>query len=172
VGHETDFTICDFVADLRAATPSAAAELAMPVQAEEEDKIDRLSQRIRQALLRKSQLEGQRLDSLLSRPVLTQPFKRIEAEQRELNQMTAKLKAASTGYLHYAERDFAVLAGKLDMLSPLKVLARGYAVAREKSGRSLVSTALVHPGDLVDIWLSDGILDCTVNQIRERSLLP
>ena len=170
VGHETDFTICDFVADLRAATPSAAAELAMPVRAEEEDKIVRLSQRIRQALLRKSQLECQRLDSLLSRPVLAQPLKRIETEQRELNQLTAQLKNAAAGYLQHAERDFAVLAGKLDMLSPLKVLSRGYAVAREKNGRSLVSTALVHPGDLVDIWLSDGILDCTVNQIRERSL--
>lgn len=170
VGHETDFTICDFVADLRAPTPSAAAELAMPVRAEEEEKIARLSQRVRQALLRRSQLENQRLDSLLSRPVLAQPLKRLELEQRELNRLAAKLQAASTGYLQRAERDFAVLAGKLDTLSPLKVLARGYAVAKDSSGRSLVSTALVHPGDPIDIWLSDGILNCTVNQIRERNL--
>ena len=169
VGHETDFTICDFVADLRAPTPSAAAELAMPVKSDEEDKIKRLENRLHHALSRKSQLESQRLDALLSRPVLASPLKRIELEQRELETLVNHLRSATQAQLDRSERNFAVLSGKLDALSPLKVLARGYAVARDAQGKSLVSTALVQPGDPVDVWLSDGRLECTVNQIRERS---
>ncbi|MDD2457714.1 MAG: exodeoxyribonuclease VII large subunit [Eubacteriales bacterium] len=169
VGHETDFTICDFVADLRAPTPSAAAELAMPVKSDEEDKIKRLENRLHHALSRKSQLESQRLDALLSRPVLAAPLKRIELEQRELEALVNHLRSATQAQLDRSERNFAVLSGKLDALSPLKVLARGYAVARDAQGKSLVSTALVQPGDPVDVWLSDGRLECTVNQIRERS---
>ena len=169
VGHETDFTICDFVSDLRAPTPSAAAELAMPVRSDEEDKIRRLENRLHHSLSRKSQRESQRLDALLSRPVLAQPLKRIETEQRDLTALVNALRSAEQARLSRSERNFAVLTGKLDALSPLKVLARGYAVARDAQGKSLVSTALVHTGDPVEIWLSDGILDCTVNQIRERS---
>ncbi len=169
VGHETDYTICDFVADLRAPTPSAAAELAMPVRSEEEDKIRRLENRLHHSLSRKSQLENQRLDALLSRPVLAQPLKRIETEQRDLVALVNALRSAEQARLSRSERNFAVLTGKLDALSPLKVLARGYAVARDAQGKSLVSTALVHTGDPVEIWLSDGILDCTVKLIRERS---
>ncbi len=168
VGHETDYTICDFVADLRAPTPSAAAELAMPVRSEEEDKLLRLQNRLQQSLLRKSQLESQRLDALLSRPVLAQPLQRLESERKELAFLVNALRSAQQGQLSRAERNLAVLSGKLDALSPLKVLARGYAVAKDAQGRSLVSTALVQPGDLVDVWLSDGRLDCTVNRIRER----
>ncbi|NCC74888.1 MAG: exodeoxyribonuclease VII large subunit [Clostridia bacterium] len=169
VGHETDFTICDFVADLRAPTPSAAAELAMPVRSDEEDKIKRLENRLHHSLSRRSQLENQRLDALLSRPALSQPLKRIETQQRDLTTLVNALRMAGQAQLSRSERNFAVLSGKLDAMSPLKVLARGYAVARDAHGKSLVSTALVHPGDLVDVWLSDGRLECTVNQIRERS---
>ncbi len=169
VGHETDFTICDFVADVRAPTPSAAAELAMPVKSEEEDKIAHLENRLYQALRRRTQLENQRLDALISRPVLASPLMRIETEQRELETLVHHLRSAGQAQLNRSERNFAVLSGKLDALSPLKVLARGYAVARDAQGKSLVSTALVQPGDLIDVWLSDGRLDCTVNQIRERS---
>jgi exodeoxyribonuclease VII large subunit len=171
VGHETDTTICDFVADLRAPTPSAAAELAMPIRTEEEDKLLRLRQRLNQALMRRSQLEAQRLDSLVSRPGLSAPLQRIEAEKRELANLTESLNLRTMERIRRSERDFAVLAGKLDAMSPLKVLARGYAVVRDSNGRSLQSTALTRPGDPVEVWLSDGILDCQVSRIRERSIL-
>lgn len=171
VGHETDYTICDFVADVRAATPSAAAELAMPVRAEEEEKLLRIRNRLRLALEKKHQIESQRLDSLLSRPVLAQPLKRYAEQRQKIQQRQLLLRTALRSRLAKAERDLAVFSGKLDALSPLKVLSRGYAVARDSRGQSLLSTALVQPGDLVEVWLSDGILDCSVEHIRERNKL-
>ena len=171
VGHETDYTICDFVADVRAATPSAAAELAMPVHADEEDKLSRIRKRLRLALEKKHQIEAQRLDSLLSRPVLAQPLKRYQEQRQSVLQRQFMLTTAIRSRMARAERDLAVLAGKLDTLSPLQVLSRGYAVARDSRGQSLISTALVQPGDRIEVWLSDGILDCSVEQIRERNRL-
>jgi exodeoxyribonuclease VII large subunit len=169
VGHETDFTICDFVADLRAPTPSAAAELAMPVRQEEEDKLNRLTLRLRQALLRKSQLEAQRLDALLSRPVLAQPLSRVQREHRELDLQVGALKSAFSGRLVRAERNLAVVSGKLDALSPLTVLSRGYAGGRDSQGKTLASIAGVKPRIRCS-RLADGWLNCTDNRIIERSV--
>ncbi|MDD2533752.1 MAG: exodeoxyribonuclease VII large subunit [Eubacteriales bacterium] len=168
VGHETDFTICDFVADVRAATPSAAAELAMPVRAEEEAKIINIQARLRLALQKRSQLETQHLDSLINRPVLVQPLKIIEDKQKDLNFLLNLLSTAALSRLNVADRNLAIMAGKLDALSPLKVLSRGYSVVRDQTGQTIQSTAFVQKDDLIDVWLSDGILGCTVQQIKER----
>jgi exodeoxyribonuclease VII large subunit len=168
VGHETDFTICDFIADLRAPTPSAAAELAMPVRADEQAKLDRQQQRLQQALTRSWQTQKQRLARLLERPVLAQPLDRIERCRQDIDLLQDRLQNGQNRRLQVAERDLAVLSGKLDALSPLKVLARGYAVVQDIRGQTLQSTALVRPGDPIDVWLRDGILSCTVNQISDR----
>lgn len=168
VGHETDFTICDFVADVRAATPSAAAELAMPVRLDEMEKLTRQRRRLQQALMRRSQLQSQRLARLLERPVLARPLERIERCRQDLDALQDRLQTAQTRRLQQAERDLAVLAGKLDALSPLKVLARGYAVVQDERGQTLLSSALVRPADRIDVWLRDGVLVCTVRQIKDR----
>lgn len=172
VGHETDFTICDFVADVRAATPSAAAELAVPIRSEEEDKISRIRNRLRLSLEKKADMEAQRLDSLMSRPVLNQPLTRYQKLHERLTVRSAALQRAMVTNISSHERNLSVLAGKLDALSPLKVLARGYAVAKNKSGQTLISSAFVQKGDPVDVWLSDGILHCSVESILERTIKP
>ncbi len=170
VGHETDFTICDFAADVRAATPSAAAELAMPVRSDEEDKIKRLKLRLQLSLQKKSDIEAQKLDSLLSRPIFSQPLLRFQLAHDDLKALTIRLSRASLAHLAKAERNVSIAASKLDALSPLKVLARGYAVAKNQAGQSIGSTALIQPNDPIEVWLSDGILNCTVNAIRERTV--
>ena len=169
VGHETDFTICDFVADLRAPTPSAAAELAMPVRQEQEAYIERLSGQLNRALGRKLDHEQTRLLHLKQRPVLKQPLERIDRRRLDLDRMMGTLQRAMENRVVRAERSLSILGSKLDALSPLRVLARGYGVVRSvPDGRALLSTALVNRGDIIDVSLSDGTLRCVVEQVMDR----
>ncbi len=165
VGHETDYTICDFVADVRAATPSAAAELAMPERHAEQDKITRQRHRLQQALLKRAQVQRQRLARLRERPCLVRPLERLDRCRQDLDLATDRLQQAANRRLHRAERDLAILAGKLDALSPLKVLTRGYAVVQGPSGQTIVSSSQVRCNERILVWLRDGQLDCTVNLV-------
>jgi exodeoxyribonuclease VII large subunit len=169
VGHETDFTICDFAADLRAPTPSAAAELAMPVRREQEDRIKSMENRLSRALGSRLSSQKQRLAQLRGRPVFRQPFEMTDRRRMDCDRISLRLRQAMSGIAVRAERQLSILAGKLDALSPLKVLSRGYGlVSSAADGRILLSTALVNPGDLVDVWLSDGTLNCEVLKINDR----
>ena len=161
VGHETDFTICDFVADLRAPTPSAAAELAVPDTAA-------LLHRIETAAVRRSQLlhmalerETHRLKVLSEKRCLRSPLFYVEERQMRLDLLSQSLVNATQNDVHRASRRLAADAAKLDALSPLKVLGRGYAIPY-KDGEVLTSVGQAAKGDSLTIRLCDGEIACTV----------
>jgi exodeoxyribonuclease VII large subunit len=166
VGHETDYTICDFVADLRAPTPSAAAELVMPVRHEQEILLGQYRNRFSRALGNRLNHERQHLQHLLASRVFRQPLDLVDRRRMDVDRLNQALRTIIRQRASLADRHFSILTGKLDALSPLKVLARGFSVVSSAAdGRTLVSTALVTPGDRVDVRLSDGLLKCEVLKI-------
>lgn len=172
VGHETDFTICDFVADMRAPTPSAAAELAMPVKSEALRAIDDQTRRLARALKQQLTWQRQHLRHMTENRVFRQPLERFERERMDLDQLYRRLHQSSRLHLNRHQQQLAILAHQLDALSPLKVLSRGYGLVQSAhDGRTIKSTALINSGDLIDVWLSDGVLDCQVRQVRDRRII-
>lgn len=164
VGHETDFTICDFVADLRAPTPSAAAELAVPDTASLLSMLESGSDRREQLLNMALQRETHRLKMLSEKRCLRSPLFYVEERQMRLDLLTQAFSAASMREVHRAGQRLAADAAKLDALSPLKVLGRGYAIPY-KDGTVLSSVAQAKEGDRLTIRLCDGEIGCTVDQI-------
>ena len=161
VGHETDFTICDFVADLRAPTPSAAAELAVPDRAELVQKIEKLSRSmsvaLQSGLLRKQQL----LKQLADRPCLSRPLYYVEERGVRLDYVTRTFSSAMHTHLTRCAHRLGTMAGKLDAMSPLRVIARGYAVAL--SGDAVVtSVEQVKAGEPLSVLVEDGRIKCRV----------
>ena len=165
VGHEPDVTIADYVADRRAATPSNAAELAAPDIADVRAAIGQDSIRLEQAMGKKLDMLSRRLADLAARPALTDPDIYLGAKRMTLDRLRTALSAAAESKTAACRRDYVALAAKLDALSPLKVLARGYAIA-EKDGAALRDTEGVQVGDHVDIRLAGGGLGCVVEEIR------
>ena len=165
VGHEPDVTIADYVADRRAATPSNAAELAAPDIADVRAAIGQDSIRLEQAMGKKLDMLSRRLADLAARPALTDPDIYLGAKRMTLDRLRTALSAAAESKTSACRRDYVALAAKLDALSPLKVLARGYAIA-EKDGAALRDTEGVQVGDHVDIRLAGGGLGCVVEEIR------
>ena len=171
VGHETDFTICDFVADSRASTPSVAAELAVPVKREQEMLVFQAKNRLSQALSRRLDRQRLRLHNLMQNRAFRQPLELTDRRRMDVDRLAQRLVTSTRTRVNQAERRFSILAGKLDALSPLKVLARGYGVVTQTAdNRVLLSTALVKPGDQIDVWLRDGVLNCDVQQVQDRRL--
>lgn len=170
VGHETDYTICDFVADKRAPTPSAAAELTMPVRDELEDALRRQRNRLVQALRSRASLASERLARLAGNRIFREPYLLVERRQADLDRMRERQQTATRRRVLDARSQLNFLSGKLDSMSPLKVLARGYGLVTDPaSGRPLTSVRAVQTGDPIRVSLSDGDLDCTVRQAIARS---
>lgn len=170
VGHETDFTICDFVADKRAPTPSAAAELVMPVRDELEDSLCRQRNRLVHALRNRCSLAGERLARLIGNRIFREPYLLVEKRQADLDRIRERQQNAAQRRHADACGRLNYLAGKLDSLSPLKVLARGYGLVTEPAtGRPLTSVSLIKPSELINVSLVDGDLACTVNSTTLRS---
>ncbi len=157
VGHETDFTICDFVADLRAPTPSAAAELAVPDERELFVRLDHLMQRSSAALDFRLKREHQRLETLSKSRVMKEPLTLIEEQQMRLDYAVKGLGVGFGSKLSEEQKRLSAGAAKLDALSPLKVLGRGYAIAR-KGDVVLRSVKDVSSGDRFSVRLADGDL--------------
>lgn len=167
VGHETDFTICDFVADLRAPTPSAAAELAVPDIAEISLKINGLVSSLKSSLISKYQLNKLKLDSLLNSNCFKNPINTIIGTKSETTDiLTDRLLTKYSNILSKNETRLVGCVSKLDALSPLKVLSRGFSVA-EHNGKILKSVSFVEAGDSITLKLTDGKLNCTVNSKGE-----
>ncbi len=162
VGHEPDVTISDFVADLRAATPSNGAELAVPDADEMRQYLDSLEIRSAQALGKKLDLYRRRLAELASRKVLESPTAYIELKRMETEMLRSRLLAVQERRLAALHRSFVAYAAALDALSPLKVLARGYSVANTADGRVLRSVADTEVGERLKLTVSDGELLCRV----------
>ncbi len=165
VGHETDFTLCDFAADLRAPTPSAAAELCTPDLEEEAERLASLSYMLRRAMENRVENGRQALDTLVRTAALYRPQQRLENEHHRLERMTAGLQYALSARMQKEQRRLGETAARLDALSPLKVFARGYAAVyntnREKNVTTVADAA---PGETLRVRVSDGTLRCVVEE--------
>ena len=169
VGHEPDVTIADYVADLRAATPSNGAELATPDAEELRDALRSLDARCGRALRRQLDFYRRRLDELRSRRVMESPLGYIELKRMELDLLRSRLLRREEAAVAAARQRFVRLGAALDALSPLKVFSRGYAVAEDDSGAIVRSVWDTAPGGRVRVRLCDGALECTVDEILEGS---
>ena len=166
VGHEPDVTISDFVADLRAATPSNAAELAVPDQMEL-----RQALAARQALLltqmqKRLKQERGTLERLASRRVLKSPINYINDRRLQVDYVQHRLTAAFSETVQRKHRRFASLTAKLDAMSPLKVLARGYSMASDGQGTLLRSVKQIKPGDRLTVRFADGSAAAVVEEVN------
>ncbi|MBQ8372093.1 MAG: exodeoxyribonuclease VII large subunit [Clostridia bacterium] len=165
VGHETDFTICDFVADLRAPTPSAAAELAVADVRELRMRIDNSFDRLDRALVRRCERCRERLDSLYGRLSSVSPDVMIYDGRRTLGQMSSMLDNAIFRILKDKRGAFSTLLGELNGLNPLATLARGYSIA-EREGRTVVSVTSLGVDDEIRLRFSDGAVKARITEIE------
>lgn len=163
VGHETDTTLCDFAADLRAPTPSAAAELAGPDRAALLHELQESLERSGDALLRLVARRRERLESLASRPCLRRPEALLERAAQSLDLLADRLDRTVATSLERRSSRLALLAGRLDALSPLRVLSRGFAAIQTPAGKVVTQAAALSPGDRVDILFSDAKVSATVD---------
>lgn len=155
VGHETDFTIADFVADLRAPTPSAAAELANPDIYELKNKISTLNERARLSLKKKLELLKIRYQNLMSSKVFTDPVQNMQNNYLRLDGFIKQMENAMTLKQKEAEKSFQNMVSKLDALSPLKTMVRGFSIV-EKDGEIIKSIKDLKENDEISIKLIDG----------------
>ncbi|WP_152670898.1 exodeoxyribonuclease VII large subunit [Guptibacillus hwajinpoensis] len=211
VGHETDFTIADFVADLRAPTPTGAAELAVPSVVELKERLNQRVHRLMRAMREKHLSERERLSNLQKsyafrypdqllrqkeqeldlqverlqktmkrllvyteervdrnhKQLLKQhPNRLLKDSTQELNELKGSLQKEMQRVLHGKQRDFSLFAGKLNALSPLKVMERGYSLAY-KEDELIKSVKQVQPGDVLKVEMTDGKIDCHVWGLEE-----
>lgn len=169
VGHEPDVTISDFVADLRAATPSNAAELAVPEQGELRERIAALRLRLAQAEERRLKLIRQQVEKLQSARVLQNPKNYLEDRRLLLDFQQNKLTAAMRQLVLKKQQDFVARRTALEAMSPLKVLSRGYAMTRDSAGRVVTDAAALKPGEIITVALRNGEVDAAVREIRGGS---
>ena len=162
VGHEPDVTISDFVADRRASTPSNAAEIAVPDMAELLRALQSTENRMAQGTLNLLDRQEKRLEALGKKRVLSDPMAFLQDRRLQLDYVQQKLASTAREQLADDTKKFAQLTAKLDALSPLKVLGRGYAMAQRTDGTVLRSSEQVGPGDLIRVRLADGSIGCTV----------
>lgn len=161
VGHETDFTIADFVADLRAPTPSAAAELAVPDVYELKQKILNYQNRYRQALKKKIEVMKLRFESVMKSRVFTDPLRKIIDNSTILDNYMIRLENSVEKIQKERRNNYAELITKLDTLSPLKTLSRGYNLA-EKDGKIVKSVYQLEKDEVVKLKFIDGNRDVKV----------
>lgn len=163
VGHETDYTLCDFAADVRAATPSMAAELAVPVlddiRQSVKEKAELLNIRYAHILSDKQKAVEKAADSVFFR----HPDRLWENYQLRLDRLDEKLQSSMEKNLDKKMQALGIISGRLDALSPLKVLSRGYSIC-EKDGQTVRSSANVQLGDEVKVLLNKGMLYCVVER--------
>lgn len=167
VGHETDFTICDFVADLRAPTPSAAAELAVPDITELAAYINLMNGKISKAISSKISLEEMRLDKLADSGFLKKPADYIDECNRTLLLLNKSLNNAVKNIFESKYSKAAILVSKLDALSPLKILSRGFSVVKS-DGNIVSSVNQLNVNGSIELCLSDGTVNATVTQITNK----
>lgn len=162
VGHEPDVAISDFVADRRASTPSNAAEIAVPDMAELFRYLQDADERMAQSLLHSLRRQEDRLAVLEKKRVLTDPTAFLADRRLYMDHVVHRLYAAGKSCVEGESRRFAAAAAALDALSPLKVLARGYAVAQNGDGTILKNAADAAVGERVRVRLAQGSLQCDV----------
>ena len=169
VGHEPDVTIADYVADLRAATPSNGAELAVPDREALAQNLDAFSAAMTGALNRQLRLASQRLEGLAASPALRSPTGYLDRREKDLGLLKEKLLAAQNRELSKAQQKYVANVAKLDAMSPLKVLSRGYAMAQKDTGELIRSVKQTTTGESIVVSLADGKLNASILSIKEAS---
>lgn len=169
VGHEPDVTIADYVADLRAATPSNGAELAVPDREALVQNLDAFSAAMTGALNRQLRLASQRLEGLAASSALRSPTGYLDRREKDLQLLKEKLLAAQNRELSKAQQKYVANVAKLDAMSPLKVLSRGYAMAQKETGELIRSVKQTTTGESIVVSLADGKLNASILSIKEAS---
>ena len=162
VGHEPDVTISDFVADARAATPSNAAEIAVPDQDALRQSLDAMSGAMAAALNRQLKNARQHLSVLSGSPALKSPEAYIANRQKSFELLKNRLIHAQKQNIHRGNQRYIALVSKLDAMSPLKVLTRGYSMSQKQDGQVIRSASQVEIGERITVSLAEGKLSATV----------
>ena len=166
VGHEPDVTISDYVADVRASTPSNAAELAVPDINEFTEGLHSYEIRSRQAMAKKLAALRTKLDSISGKRVMQEPAASIDNRRIELDRSRDRLLSAQEHILSEKKHEFVRLTAALDAMSPLKVLSRGYSITTGSGGKNIKSVNEIHAGDKLTVRLADGTARCTVDNVE------
>lgn len=161
VGHETDFTICDFVSDMRAPTPSAAAELAVPDIMNLTMELASLTDRLYRAMSSMASSKKRELELILEARAFTDPGRFFEADKNLIEKYSRALESSAERILHKEKNTLTSLVTSLEKLNPLSVLLRGYSIVSLK-GEIIESTEKINAGDTIGVTLSDGTLECQV----------
>lgn len=170
VGHETDFTICDFVADLRAPTPSAAAELVFPdraaLKAELQAKLSKIGALVRSAVAAKRE----KLNLLASSRAMRAPAAVIAEKQMRIDELAVRMHNAMDKQMQSRAQGLAANIGRLEALSPLAVLSRGYAVTYREDGELVTSVEPIKEGQGITVRYKDGSVDARVTSIKKEQI--
>ena len=168
VGHEPDVTISDFVADLRAATPSNAAELAVPDQDALRQTLDSMSAAMATAMSRQIQASRRQLSVLSGSAALKSADGYLLQRRKSLQILQNRLLSAENQNIHRSKQRYIALTAKLDAMSPLKVLTRGYAMTQDEKGNLVRSVGQVAVGEKLTVSLADGTIHATIAEIKEN----
>ena len=168
VGHEIDVTLTDLVADVRALTPSEAAERIVPNIRDVSDTLEAVAKRLQRAIEGQLKLATARLQQLASRPVLTQPITLVEQASIELDYLEQNLHRHLREQLSRQSELVAILAQRLQSISPLSVLARGYSLTNNSAGSLIRSVKDIESGARITTRLTDGLIHCQVLETERR----
>ena len=170
VGHEPDVTISDFTADLRAATPSNAAELVAPDQSELRAALEGMRASMLASMRQRLTRSRQQLTGLSASPMLRNPMNYLQERRLRLDKLTGDFRRVGTRLLQARRQDLIRLSASLDAMSPLKVLARGYSMTADADGRLISSVTEVSPGQSLTILVSDGRIRAAVERTEGETI--
>ncbi len=166
VGHEIDITLCDLAADVRALTPSEAGELVVPIKSELTSKLNDIQYRLTASLVSLAAQARQRLDALASRRVFRHPQDLVQLLSRRVDELEIRLFRAGDRCLERSQHQAANLADRLDAVSPLNVLARGYSVTQTESGQPITDAQTVQPGQRIVTRLAQGHIESVIERTQ------
>jgi len=166
VGHETDFTIADFVADKRVPTPSAAAEIAVPSSSELMRFLKIVDGRLCTALVNKTVALKKNLENLINREVIKNPSVMYNIKRMVADSLSMKMESSYTNLISSNKEHFIKNVAKLDAMSPLKILQRGYLVANNEKGEPVSSVKKLKTGDKLEVNFIDGKADCEILEVK------
>jgi len=165
VGHEVDFTIADFVADMRAPTPSAAAELVVPSQIELSERINTMNSRMLYSLNQWLTTRRTRVANIIDKPIMQTPVTKIDERRLRLDNITKHFENAGQTKLANKRQQFLLNTSKLESLSPLSIMNRGFAAVKSQNGEFIKSAKQMKTGDSVNVLMSDGNVKCDIKEI-------
>lgn len=172
VGHETDFTLCDFAADKRAPTPSAAAELAVPDISAVMGTVEYSKRRLLRSMTARLERETENIANIERVMTLNSPASKIERSRLRTDNLSARIESLADGVLRGAKAELLEVSAKLSGLNPLAVLSRGYSAVEDSEGRVISSVSHIKVGQSVSIIMSDGSVFADVTEISKKSGRP